>query len=124
VLLIIYLITLGWVFLRALNVHIGPVNPAPKPDTFQIPYAVELTNQSVATDMRIALNFTVPEGTIVAGEPINVTGVAELLTPFAQQFTDVAVGFQNSLQYPIVKDTNGVDEFGTLNMNISAGPNS
>jgi hypothetical protein len=95
---------------------------SPQPQSFQIPFVYNFQSNTTVgfgnpsdNDMQIGLTFYYPQGTLVAGEAVNVSGLVKLNTQQALTVTEIDIGFDNCLQYPITYN-NGMAEYGTLHI--------
>lgn len=92
--------------------EISELTKPPRPYSFQIPLylrfngtnPIGLINES---GIAFALNFTYPNGTLIANEPVTINSTA--LIDYAYSTLDhVVIFFQNSLAYPFSYEDNGI----------------
>ncbi len=103
---------------------------SPQPKNFTLVYSGWIGNATYKEvngtlipdyDYTVILKFTCPNGNLMAGENVSITGTTLLLTPSGKNITLFMVAYHNSYYSPPIYDINGVPEAGGVIMNNTVG---
>ena len=105
-----------------ISVRYNELTQTPKPYTFQIKMPFNLSNVygvglDTSMDVIIGVTFTLPNGTLVANEPVDISSTVALRSTAITRINYIDVVFQNCLTYPKYVDAQGVPVQGILTYN-------
>lgn len=92
------------------------INLIASPQSYQVHFLASVSGLPAYNfpDVDMELNFSYPEELIYVNETVNVSGIAVLDTPLAQNIGEIRVGFEYAHLYPPTMDNNGMYTSGTL----------
>jgi hypothetical protein len=106
-------------FLVANPIPQTSVNAGFSPKTVEIPFAVSPKGSPPFANYNWidgAITFTYPNGSLYAGDVVEVSATAILESASVKNVTVLYMGFEDAVKAPITLDSNGIPEAGYVNL--------